>query len=328
MRRRAFMALLGGAAVAWPFATRAQQPGKIPRVGVLSADSPAVSGNLIESFRQGLRDLGYVEGRTIDIEYRWADGRFDQLPNLAAELVGRNVDIILAAGGGQSVLAAKAATATLPIVMTNVGDPVALGFVASLARPGGNITGVSNQTLELRGKHLELLKDAFPHVARVAVLWNPDNPGSVVSRKQFDGPARSLGITLQSVEYRPIDDLEQAFSGMKSERAQALATINSALVVSQRRRIVELAARSGLPTIGSESQWPKAGALMSYGVSYVYQYRRAATYIDRILKGTKPGELPIEQPTKFELVVNLKAAKAIGLTIPDTLLVRADEVIE
>ena len=327
MRRRAFMTVIGGA-VAWPLAARAQQMGKVPRVGVLSADSPAVSGNLIESFRQGLRDLGYTEGRTIGIEYRWADGRFDQLPNLAAELVGLNVDIILAAGGGQSVLAAKAATATLPIVMTNVGDPVAFGFVASLARPGGNITGVSNQALEVRGKHLELLKDAFPYVARVAVLWNPDNPGSVISRKAFDGPARSLGISLQSVEYRPIDDLEQVFAAMKSERAEALAIINSALVASQRRRIVELAAGGGLPTIGAESQWPKAGGLLSYGVSYVYQYRRAATYVDKILKGANPGELPIEQPTKFELVVNLKAAKAIGLTIPDTLLVRADEVIE
>jgi putative ABC transport system substrate-binding protein len=238
------------------------------------------------------------------------------------------VDILVAAGGGQSVPAAKAATSELPIVITNVGDPVVFGFVSSLARPGGNVTGVSNQALELRGKHLELLKDAFPNLVRVAVLWNPDNPGSVIARKEFEGPARTLGIVLQSVEYRPRDDLEQMFVAMERERADALAIINSALVVSQRRRIVELATQTGLVTIGAESQWPKAGALMSYGVSYVYQYRRAASYVDRILRGAKPSDLPVEQPTKFELVINLKTASAIRVTIPGHVMARADEVIE
>jgi putative ABC transport system substrate-binding protein len=320
--------MLYGAIAATPFAADAQQAGRFPKIGVLSADSPSESGNLIEAFRQGLHELGYLEGRNIGILYRWANGRFDQLPGLARELVANEVEIIVAAGGGQSVLAAKAATSELPIVITNVGDPVAFGFVPSLAHPGGNITGVSNQALELRGKHLELLKDAFPKVARVGVLWNPDNPGSVVARREFDGPAKALGIVLQSIEYRPRDDLEQMFIAMKRERADALAIINSALVVSQRRRIVELASQNGLVTIGAESQWPKAGALMSYGVSYVYQYRRAANYVDKILKGAKPGDLPIEQPTKFELVINLKTAKEIGVTIPGLVMARVDEVIE
>src|SRR5262245_13293665 len=217
--RRRFLALLYGAIAATPLAADAQQTGRIPKIGVLSADSPAESGNLIEAFRQGLHELGYVEGRTIGIAYRWANGRFDQLPGLALELVADKVDLIVAAGGGQSVLAAKAATPELPIVITNVGDPVVFGFVSSLARPGGNITGVSNQALELRGKHLELLKDAFPKLVRVAVLWNPDNPGSVVSRKEFDRPAQALGLVLQSVEYRPRDDLEQTFVAIKRERA-------------------------------------------------------------------------------------------------------------
>jgi putative ABC transport system substrate-binding protein len=328
MRRREFITLVGGTAAAWPIAAWAQQDGRARRIGVLASDTPAASGNLIDAFRRGLRDLGYVEGQTVVVEYRWADGKFDRLPDLAAELLRLNVDVIVAAGGGQSVLAAKNLTTTIPIVMTNVGDPVAFGFVASLARPGGNITGVSNLGLGLRGKHLELLKDAFPQVARVAVLWDPGNPGSVVSRREFDGPAISLGIQLQSLELRPRDDLAQTFAAIERERAQALVVVNSPLVVSRRTRIVELAETFRLPTIGSESQWPHAGALMSYGVSYLYQYGRAAAYVDKLFKGAKPAELPIEQPTKFELVVNLKAAKAMRLTIPESFLLRADEVIE
>jgi putative ABC transport system substrate-binding protein len=327
MRRRELITFLGGAA-AWPLAARAQQREKVPRIGVLSAGSPATNGDLIEAFRQGLRELGYLEGRNIEIEYLWADGKSDQLPGLAAELVRRKVDVIFAAGGTEAILAAKGATATLPIVMAIVADPIRSGIVDGLARPGGNITGLSNLSLGLNGKRLELLKELLPKVSKVAILWNSDNPGSAINETEFGGPARSLGIMLQSLDIRRPEDLESAFSEMHSQHAEALFTVNSTLIGGLRKRIADLAIKARLPAIGLERQWPAAGAFMSYGPSYPDQFHGAAAYVDKILKGAKPGDLPIQQPTKFELVVNVKTAKAIGLKLPESFLLRADEVIE
>ena len=308
-----------------PFAAEAQQTGKVPRIGWLAAGpNPALD----EAFRQGLRELGYVEGKNIVVEYRSAEA-FDRLPSLAAELVRLKVDVIFAAAGAQTAFAAKKATTTIPIVMVPVADPVGFGLADTLARPGGNITGPSaGSGPELQGKRLELLKETFPKVARVAVLWTPDNPGSVVNKRAAEAPARSLSIKLQSVEVRTSADLEQAFSAMRRERAEALVTINSPLLVSHLKRIVDLAAKSRLPTVHMESRWVEGGGLMSYGPSYPDLYRRAAIYVDKILKGANPSELPIEQPTKFEFAVNLKTAKALGLTIPPSLLLRADRIIE
>jgi len=302
----------------------AQEPGKIPKLGWLAAASTTATLN--DAFRQGLRELGYIDGKNIVVEYRRAE-KADQLPSLAAELARLNVDVIFASGGGQPVLAAKNATAMIPIVMSNVDDPVAFGLVASLARPGANITGLSaNPGPGLSGKRLELLKESVPKVSRVAVLWNPNNPGSLVSKREYESAAQPLGIKLQSLEMRDPTDLEQAFSAMKRERAEVFVTINSPLVSGQLKRTVDLAVKSRLPTMHQESRWVNAGGLMSYGTSYTDLYRRAATYVDRILKGTKPADLPVEQPTKFEFVINLKTAKQIGLTIPPNVLVRADKV--
>jgi putative ABC transport system substrate-binding protein len=327
MRRRKFITLLGGAA-AWPLAVRAQQREKLPRIGVLSAGSPGANADLLEAFRQGLRELGYAEGRNIEIEYLWANGKSDQLPGLATELVRRKVDVILAAGGTQTIVAAKGATTTVPIVMTVVADPIRFGFVDSLARPGGNITGLSNLSLGLNGKRLELLKGVLPKVSKVAILWSSDNPGSVINEAELGGPARSLGIALQSLDIRRPEDLEPAFSEMQSQRAEALFTINGVLIGGLRERIADLAIKARLPIVGLERQWPAAGALMSYGPSYPEQFRGAAAYVDKILKGAKPGDLPIQQATRFELVVNVRTAKAIGLELPEAFLLRADEVIE
>ena len=311
---------------ALPLLAEAQPTAKVPRFGWLAAGPiPAVLG---DAFRQGLRDLGWVEGKNVVIEDRAAD-RFDRLPSVAAELVRLKVDVIFASGGQQPALAAKRATTTIPVVMVAVADPVASGLVTSLARPGGNITGPSSAPgPELQGKRLDLLREAFPNVARVAVLWSPDNPGSVVNKRALEGPARSLNVTLQSVELREPVDLERAFAAMSQERAQAVMPINSPIVVSHLKRIVDLVAKNRLPAMHWESRWVDAGGLMSYGPSYPDLYRRAAVYVDKILKGAKPSALPIEQPTTFELVVNRKTARALGLTIPPSLLLRADRVIE
>ena len=311
---------------ALPLLAEAQPTAKVPRIGWLAAGPiPAVLG---DAFRQGLRDLGWVEGKNVVIEYRAAD-RFDRLPSVAAELVRLKVDVIFASGGQQPALAAKRATTTIPVVMVAVADPVASGLVTSLARPGGNITGPSSAPgPELQGKRLDLLREAFPNVARVAVLWSPDNPGSVVNKRALEGPARSLNVTLQSVELREPVDLERAFAAMSQERAQAVMPINSPIVVSHLKRIVDLVAKNRLPAMHWESRWVDAGGLMSYGPSYPDLYRRAAVYVDKILKGAKPSALPIEQPTTFELVVNRKTARALGLTVPPSLLLRADRVIE
>ena len=307
--------------------TEAQQVAKVLRIGLLNSTSLASAKITNEAFRQGLRELGWAEGKNITIEYRFAEGREDRLRNLASELVHLKVDVIFTSGTA-ATLAAKNVTTRIPIVMSNVDDPVAFGLIDSLSRPGGNITGLSSGAGPgLYGKRLELLKESFPKVSRVALLWNPDDPGSVINVRGMDAPARSLNLKLQSVEIREPSDLEQAFLAMKTERAEALVTILGALVGSQRSRIVDLAAKSRLATMSAESRWTEVGGLMSYGPSYPDLFRRAATYVDKILKGAKPADLPVEQPKKFEFVINLKTAKQIGLTIPPNVLARADKVI-
>jgi putative ABC transport system substrate-binding protein len=325
MRKPILFWLLAALLLATVSSAAAQQVEKISRLGWLAAASSTPALN--EAFRQGLQQLGYVDGQNIVIEQRRAE-KADQLASLAAELVRLEVNVIFASGGGLPVLAAKKATTTIPIVMSNVDDPVAFGLVASLARPGSNVTGLSaTPGVGLSGKRLELLKETSPKISRVAILWYPNNPGSLASKREYDTAAQTLGIKPQSLEMREPADLEQAFSAMKKERAEVLVTINSPLVTGQLQRIVEFAAKNRLPTMHQENRWVEAGGLLSYGTSYPDLYRRGASYVDKILKGAKPAELPVEQPTKFELVINLKTAKQIGLTIPPNVLARADRVI-
>src|SRR5437660_2446305 len=318
--------LLGG--LFSPLAVRAQQAAKVPRIGYLAGDR-AASPHLIEAFRQGLRDLGYVEGSNVLIEYRDAEGKFERLPALAAELVALKVDVIVA-GGTPLILAAKQATRTLPIVFAAASDPVTDGLVTSLARPGGNVTGLSNIAPDLVGKRLELLKQAVPGVNRVAILWQPGGTGERTEqdmRKGAEAAARALGVRLQFLEARGPADFDRAFSDMTRERAGALTSLGGSMFFSERRRLVDLAAKNRLPALYQQREFVDAGGLMAYGANLADNFRRAATYVDKILKGTKPGDLPIEQPTKFELVINTKTAKALGLTIPPSLLQRADHVI-
>ena len=308
---------------------KAQQAAKIARIGYLAANL-AASPHLPEAFRQGLRDLGYVEGRNVVIEYRDAEGKPERLPALAAELVALKVDVIVAAGTPPA-LAAKQATRTLPIVFATAADPVGSGLVTSLARPGGNVTGLSILAPELVGKRLELLKQAVPGVSRVAVLWQPGDFGERTEKDMLKGAdvaARALGVRLQFVEARGPADFDRAFSDMTRARAGALTVLTSNMFLIERRRLVDLAAKNRLPAVYGGREFVDAGGLMSYGPNLADLFRRAATYVDKILKGAKPGDLPVEQPTKFELVINLKTAKALGLTIPPSLLLRADEVIE
>jgi ABC-type uncharacterized transport system substrate-binding protein len=304
----------------------AQQPKKIPTIGFLLPYSPGPDSRL-EAFRQGLRDLGYIEGRNVTIEYRWADGRFDQLPELAADLIRLKVDVIVAAVT-QASLAAKKATAIIPIVMVAVSDPVGSGLVASLARPGANITGTSSMTAEVVGKQLELLKETLPKISRVAALWNPANPVfQAVQLRETKVAARALGVQLQILEARDADEIDRAFAAMAREGTRALVVLGDPVFISHRKRIADLAAKRRLPTVSGPKEHAEAGGLMAYGPSFPDMYRRAAYYVDRILKGTKPADLPVEQPTKFEFVINLKTAKQIGLTIPQKVLARADKVI-
>jgi len=311
-----------------PLAAEAQQAAKIPRIGYLTG-SLAASPHLPEAFRQGLRDLGYVESRNVVIEYRDAEGKLERLPALAAELVALKVDVIVA-GGTPVALAAKQATRTLPIVFAAAADPVTDGLVTSLARPGGNVTGLSALTPELVGKRLELLKQAVPEVSRVAVLWQSGGQGERTEKdllKGAEGAAPALGVRLQFVEARGPVDVDRAYSDMTRERADALTILPSPMFFIERRRLVDLAAKNRLPAVYPRREFVDSGGLMAYGPNGADMYRRAATYVDKILKGAKPGDLPIEQPAKFELVINLKTAKALGLTIPQSLLGRADEVI-
>ncbi len=329
MERRTFMAMLTGGIVAAPFTAEAQQAAKIARIGYLVLNL-AANPHLTEAFRQGLRDLGYVEGRNVVIEYRDAEGKFERLPALAAELVALKVDVIVVAGGTLVALAAKQATRTLPIVFTPAADPVESGLVTSLARPGGNVTGLSILAPELVGKCLEQLKQAVPRVSRVAVLWQPGGVPERTEKDMLKGAevaARALGVRPQFIEARGPDDFDRAFSDMTKARAGALTVLGSTMFGNERRRLVDLAAKNRLPAVYPWREFVDAGGLMAYGPNVADLYRRAATYVDKILKGAKPGDLPVEQPTKFELVINLKTAKAFGLTIPQSLLLRADEVI-
>jgi ABC-type uncharacterized transport system substrate-binding protein len=307
---------------------QAQQPGRVPRIGYLASGAGANEfSSRADAFRQGLRDLGYVEGKNIAFEYRRAEGKLVQLPDLAAELVGLKVDIIVV-GGNSAIRAAKNATTTIPIVMPHSGDPVADGFVASLARPGGNITGLtSSPGYEISGKRLELLKESVPKATRVAVLRDPNNPGTALSLKETETAAQTLKVHVESVEVRGSKDFETAFRAVAAKRADALLVLAGGLFNTHRARIVTLAANSRLPTMYNEQEYVLAGGLMAYATNFTDLYRRAATYVDKILKGAKPADIPVEQPTKFELIINLKAAKQIGLTIPPNVLVRADKVI-
>jgi putative ABC transport system substrate-binding protein len=306
--------------------SQAQQPTKVPRIGSLYAGTPSTQSARIEAFRQGLRDVGYVEGKNIVIEYRWAEGKFDRLPALVAELVRLKVDIIVT-GGGPATRAAKEATSTIPIVMTNDADPVARGIVASLARPGGNITGLSNFAPELSGKRLEILREVVPTLSRVAVFETSTRPDNAQVLKEVDLAAAALKVKLQYLDVLSPKDIGPAFRAAGKGRAEAVLMIVSAQILNPHRTHVELAVKSRLPVIYPARQVVEAGGLMSYGVNTFDLDRRAATYVDKILKGAKPADLPVEQPTKFEFIVNLKAAKQIGLTIPPNVLARADRVI-
>ena len=312
-----------------PLAAEAQLAGKVPRVAYLTPWSDSDPGRQrgLEAFRQGLRELGYVEGQNIAIESRSAEGTDDRLPALAADLVRSKVDVIVATSGA-ATKAAQQATRTIPIVMSLVNDPVGSGLVASLARPGGNVTGLTIMAPDLMAKRLELLKEVVPKLSRVALLQNPDNPASAAQLREAEAAARALRVQPQTLEARNPQEIEGAFAAMIRERAGALLILSDAIFFTQRRQIAELAAKGRLPSIIGTRDYPVAGGLMAYGPNFLDLERRAATFVDRILKGAKPGDLPAEQPTKFELVINLKTAKALGLTIPQSVLLRADQVIQ
>ncbi|MBI2349429.1 MAG: ABC transporter substrate-binding protein [Deltaproteobacteria bacterium] len=312
-----------------PFAAQAQQTKKVPRIGYLDAsgDSSAPSPSL-EAFRQGLRDLGYIEGRNILVEYRYAVGKLDRIPGLVAELVQLKVDVLVAPVL-PAIRAAKQATKTIPLVMVLAVDPVATGIVDSLARPGGNITGLTRLTRDLSGKRLELLREAVPGLSRVGVLWDTEAPGPAIAFKEYEAAARALKIQLQSLEVQgPNPGLEGAFGAASKGRAGGLVVITNPVLRRFLKRITELANKNRLPSIYEVSEYVEGGGLMSYASSETESFRRAATYVDKILKGAKPADLPVEQPTKFELVINLKTAKQIGLTIPPNVVARADKVMK
>jgi len=308
------------------FAASAQQPKKIPRIGYLAGITRTAQSARIEAFRQGLRELGYMEGKNIIIESRYAEGKPDRVRTLAAELVSLNVDVILSAGSSDT-RAAKEATATIPIVMAAAGDPVASGFVTSLAKPGANVTGLSILAPELSGKQLELLKEIVPKLSRVAVFETSTTPGTPQTLKELELAARAFGVKLEYLDILDFKDIETAFRAARQARADAIVALGGPVFNSHRTIIVELATTSRIPTMYNVSEFVEAGGLMTYGVSWPDLFRRAATYVDKILKGAKPGDLPVEQPTKFELVINLKTAKQMGLTIPPNVLARADRVI-
>jgi putative ABC transport system substrate-binding protein len=330
-RRTAYkflMPLLAMVILVAPLAADGQPTGKVHRIGYLSGGSATASPRFVEAFRQGLRDLGWVEGQKIVIDYRFAEGRFDRLPDLAAELVRLKMEVIVA-GPTPPAVAAKNAAGTIPIVMVGVGDPVGQGLIASLARPGGNVTGLSFSVgSETFGKGLELLKETVPEVRRVAILSNPANASHALAIENAKAAARSLGVWLQLLEARGPEEFDDAFASMAKERVAALLVLTDPVFFLHRARLADLATKSRLPSMHGGREYVEAGGLMSYGPSFLDLWRRAATYVDKILKGAKPADLPVEQPTKFELVINLKTAKALGLTVPQSLLIRADEVIQ
>ena len=324
MKRREFITLLGGAVAAWPLAARAQQAGKVYRIGLFSAGGPIQSKKILVN---GLRELGWIEGKNILFEGRFAENRLERLPGLAAELVSLDVDVIVAIGT-LAPLAAKRATTTIPIVMANAGDPLGSGLVASLARPGGNVTGMSLMAPDLGGKRLELLREVLPSLSRVAVIWNAANPYSALVFEETQRAVKTLAIELQSLEVRSPDDFDGAFDSAMRQKVDALVIVEDPLTFDHLKRIAEFCADSRLPAVYGLRAFADVGGLMTYGASNADLFRRAVGYIDKILRGAKPSDLPVEQPTKFELVINLKTAKALGFDIPATVLARANEVIE
>jgi putative ABC transport system substrate-binding protein len=328
MRRRKFITLVGAAAATWPIAARAQQPGKFARIGYLGTSLPSLEKPFIDAFLKRLRELGYVEGETIVIEYRWAEGQDERLPDLAAELVRTKPDVIVTTGT-PGTLAAKQATSSIPIVFASSGNPINTGLVPSLARPGGNVTGFTISGPELEGRRLQLLKDAVPALARLTVLWNSANPGNIDFFQLVQAAAAALALKLGPVtDVRRIDDFNAAFSAIAAARPDAMIVLADRFLLAHRAEIVNFASTNRLPTMYAYRAYVDAGGLMSYAPSDLDQFRRTAEYVDRILKGAKPADLPVQEPTKFELVINLKTAKALALTIPQALLSTADELIE
>jgi ABC-type uncharacterized transport system substrate-binding protein len=326
--RRVFLGTLAGGLLAAPLAVEAQQAGKIPRIGWLGGPTRESAETFVREFQRGLKGLGWIEGQNIVIEWRFGGGRAERLPELAAELVRLRVALIVAPST-PTVFAAKNATKTIPIITVGGGDPVDLGLVASLAKPGGNITGLTSTVgPEITGKQLELLKEAVPKASRIAVLWNPSTPGNALALREAEIAARALRVELQLLEARSLNDFESAFAAMSTKRAGALLVLGDVMFTTYRIRLADLAAKSRLPAMYGFRQAVDEGGLMSYGANLLDNFRRAAVYVDKILKGAKPGELPVERSTKFELVINLKTAKTLGLTIPPSVLGRADEVIE
>jgi ABC-type uncharacterized transport system substrate-binding protein len=324
--RREFITILGGAATAWPLAAGAQQPGKLPTIGVLAATTASVSGQWVAAFVQRLRELGWMEGRNVAIEVRWAEGRDERSAEIAAEFVRLKVDVIVT-WSTTAALAAKQATSAIPIVFAAAGDPVGIGLVASLSRPGGNVTGLSVQLADLAGKRLELLREFIPGLRRLAIMGNVGNPFTVLEMGETQAAAHTLGLEVATLKIRRAQDIAPAFEGLGG-RAQALYVASDPVLATNRVRVVTLALSARLPTIYGFREYVDAGGLMSYGPNFPDQFRRAADHVDKILHGAKPADLPVEQPTKFDLVINLTTAKALGLEIPDRLLALADEVIE
>jgi putative tryptophan/tyrosine transport system substrate-binding protein len=327
VRRREFITLFGGAVASWSLAAHAQQANKSRRIGFMGNSTAALEANLLAPFHAELRARGYQEGRNIEIEYRWAEGQYERLPKLVAELLAAKVELIVTAGT-PATLAVKRATTSVPLVMIAVGDPVGTGIVPSLARPGGNITGLSSIAPELEGKRLELLREIIPNLSHVALFLNPTNPFHVTSMKQARPAAEKLGIKLLVLEATKTDELEAAFSEILRQRPQAMLILADRVFLHDRRQLMEFATKHRLPTMNPYRELVEAGGLISYGPSYEDMHRRAADYVDKILKGSKPGDLPVELPTKFDLRINLQAAKAIGVKISESFLLQADQVIE
>jgi putative tryptophan/tyrosine transport system substrate-binding protein len=326
VKRREFITLIGGAAATWPLSARAQQPGKLQTIGFSGQSTLSAESELVAAFTQRLRELGWIEGRTITIEYRWLEGRAERFVQIATEFVRLKVDVIVTSGTPQ-VLATKQATSVIPIVFARVGDPVANGLVASLARPGGNVTGLSSQSDDLAGKRLELLREAVPSLRRVAILANVGNAFSVMELSEAQAAARTLGLEFDALKIRRAEDIAPAFEAIKG-RAGALYVCADGLVDANKIRINISALGARLPTMHGYREYVEAGGLMSYGANLPDLYRRCADYVDKILRGAKPGDIPVEQPTKFDFIINLTTAKALGLEIPHTLIARANEVIE
>ena len=325
MNRREFITLLGGAA-AWPLAARAQQPARLPTIGFLVAGTPSSHGRWAAALVQRLSELGWIEGRTTAIEYRWAEGRADRAAEIAAEFVRLKVDVIVTSAT-VVVIASKQATSVIPIVFAAASDPVGTGLVASLARPGGNVTGLSLQFTDLAGKRLELLREVLPDLRRLAILANASSPATALEVAEVQAMARTFGLEVAAPEVRQTEDIAPAFEALKG-RVEALYVVNDPLVDTNRVRINTLALAARVPTLHGDREHVAAGGLMSYGASFTDLFRRAADYVDKILRGAKPADIPVEQPTKFDFVINLTTAKALGLKIPEAVLLRADEVIE